>query len=85
MNTTRTRYIVSSFAASTAVAAALTALTAIGPTVASAERDDSIIPAPGEDSARSARALDLDQMVAYRKALMSQYYVDHARELGAAR
>ena len=85
MNTTRTRSVVSSFAMAAAVAAAMTALSAIGPTAASAERDDSIIPAPGEGSARSARALDLDQMVAYRKAQMAQYYVDHARELGAAR
>ncbi|RYP83266.1 hypothetical protein EKO23_19590 [Nocardioides guangzhouensis] len=77
MNTTNTRHTTAILATATAVAAALTVT---APTAASAKRPDSVA-GPATQRVVSARVLDIDEHVAYRRALMAQYYVDHAREL----
>ena len=83
MNTTNTRHIAATVATTTAVAAALTIVSASAPTVASAHQ---AAPLPGPatscvGSDGSAGTLDIPLEIAHRKSLWSQYYIDHALEL----
>ena len=80
MNSTNIRHTAASLASATAtaVAGALTIVSAIAPTPASAHRDSA--PAPARSAVATAVTDDIGLQVAYRKTLMAQYYVDHARE-----
>ena len=83
MNTTNTRRTAATFAVASAVAIALTTVSVIAPTAAGAHRVDPSAGSVthGTGSAGSALTDDAGRYVAYRKAAMAQYYVDHALEL----
>lgn len=80
---TNTRHTAATLATATAVAAALTIMSAIAPTAASAHRADPFS-GPATDCVGSAGTVDIALVVAHRKAAMAQYYVDHALELQRA-
>jgi hypothetical protein len=79
MNTTTTRHTTAALATATAAAAALTILSAIAPTTASAQCLDTC---PGSatllvGSLGSAGTVDIALDIAHRKAELAQYYLDH--------
>ena len=83
INTIDTRHTAATLATATAVAAALTTVSAIAPTAAGAHRPDPF-PGPATHSVASVGStgtFDIALFVAHRKARMAQYYVDHALEL----
>ncbi len=80
MNTTSTRHTAATLATATAVAAALTTMSAIAPTTAGARRADPSS-GPATHGVGSAGTFDIALFVAHRKAQAAQYYVDHALEL----
>ncbi|MFC7496295.1 MULTISPECIES: hypothetical protein [unclassified Nocardioides] len=71
MNTTR--YAAATIAAGTAVAAAVTVLSAVAPTAASADRPDAA--SGGSDT------VDIALVVAERKMAYAKYLRDNSREL----
>ena len=86
MNTSSLHRTTTAAAAASTIAAALTILTAVLPSAASAQRPDSCSAPDTHTVSRVAvdRA-DIDQLVADRKAQMSQYFIDHASELSLIR
>lgn len=73
MNTANTRRTVTTLAAAAAVAGALTIMSAVAPTTASAHRPD---PIP-DNVGSSIGSMDIDEIVTMLKVRRAMYLIDH--------